>query len=143
MKYLGIDVGKKNIGVAVGEIIASELTTLRTKEESFYTNQGMEEAAGALKKIIEEEQIDVVVAGLPVNEDGGETEESAKIRKFGDFLENYLNISVHFVDETLTSFMAKDILESQGVSQSEIDERVDQMSASLILQQYLEENALA
>ena len=78
MRYLGLDVGSRSIGIAVGEIIASE-----TK----------------------------------------------------------LDKTVHFVNETLSSFMATDILESQGLSIQEAKLREHQLAAQLILQQYLEENA--
>jgi putative Holliday junction resolvase len=83
------------------------------------------------------------VVGLPVTEDGSLSAEAKLIKDFGQELEHKLNQRVFFVNETLTSVMAEDILEGQGVSPSEAKNRVDQLSASLILQQYLEEHALA
>jgi putative Holliday junction resolvase len=142
MRYLGLDVGKKNIGIAVGEVLASELTTLRCKTESFYEDPGLTQAIKDIKALIEEEEVDAVVAGLPVNEEGGETQESKLIRSFGKALEERLNIDLHYVNETLTSFMAQDMLEEQGASKEEANKRVDQMAATLILQQYLEDNAV-
>lgn len=141
MRYLGLDVGKKNIGVAVGEALASELTTLRCSSASFYEPTGLDQASKELKSLIEEENVDAVVVGLPVNEEGGETQESKLIRGFCTHMEDKLNITIHFVNETLTSFMAQDILEEQGLAPQEAEKRVDQMAATLILQQYLEDNA--
>ncbi|HSX42434.1 MAG TPA: Holliday junction resolvase RuvX [Candidatus Saccharimonadales bacterium] len=140
MRYLGLDVGQKFLGIAVGELLAKELTTISAaKDRDFYSQP--EAAYTQLAKIIEDEGADAIVAGLPVDEDGAPTEESKKIEKFCRGLEDKLNVTVHFVDETLTSFMAEDMLESQGLSADEIKKRTHQLSAELILQQFLEEHA--
>ncbi len=140
MRYLGLDVGQKFLGVAVGEMLAKELTTLSAaKNTNFYDQPQL--AYTALAKIIDDEGAEAIVAGLPVNEEGQPTPESKKIEKFCQGLEEKLNVTVHFVDETLTSFMASDMLESQGLSPDEVKARTHQLSAELILQQYLEEHA--
>lgn len=142
MKYLGLDIGQKRIGVAVGEILARELLTLRAGErESFYVEPARTRALEEIKTIVEEEAVSGIVAGLPVKEDGGPSEESAKISAFCDGLSTVVGFEVKTVDETLTSFMARDILGGQGLNGKELESRLDQASAALILQQYLEENA--
>lgn len=139
MRYLGLDVGQKNIGVATGELLAKELITLSApKDKNYYDQPDLAQAE--LTKIIEQEQADAIVVGLPVNEQGEPTNESEKIEKLCHHLEKELNIAFHFVDETLTSFMAKDILEGQGLSVAQAAVRVHQLSAELILQQFLENN---
>ncbi len=144
MKYLGLDVGKKTIGIAVGELIATELLTLRAlKDESMYLEPAKGKSFGEISQILEKEAADAIVIGSPIKEDGSHSEESKKIELFGKELEEALGVQVHFVNETLTSFMASDILESLGADKGEIAERIDQMSAQLILQQFLEENALS
>lgn len=140
MRYLGLDVGARHIGVAVGETLAAELTTIESpKNTSFYDATDL--AISQLKKIKELEEIDAVVVGLPVDEDGRPTEESAKISRFSKVLEKEIGCAIHFVDETLTSFIAEELLDSQDLSPPEIAKRVHQAAAQLILQQYLEENA--
>lgn len=142
MRYLGLDVGQKTVGVAVGEQLATELTTLRAaNEENFYHNPGRARSFRQLTEIVETENISLIVIGLPVKEDGSHSEESVKIDEYARELEKVLHIRVQRVDETLTSFMARDILEGQGVDPKDIEKRLDQMSAQLILQQYLEEHA--
>ena len=141
MRYLGLDVGSKNIGVAVGEQLSSELTTLKAaKDQDFYSDNGYRDALAEIEKLLELEEADAIVIGLPVNEDGRHTEESKKIESFSKKLEGDLDIKIHAVDETLTSFMAEDMLEAQGLDKGEVAKRIHQASASLILQQYLEEN---
>jgi putative Holliday junction resolvase len=142
MRYLGLDLGARKIGVSVGELIASELSTLRNnKGENFYEEPYRDRAIKEISNLIAQEEADAVVVGLPVSEEGDETEESKKVRGFAEYLEEKLNITVHLTNETLTSFMAQDILESQGLSPQEIEEREDQLAATLILQQFIEENA--
>ncbi|MEK7170920.1 MAG: Holliday junction resolvase RuvX [Patescibacteria group bacterium] len=139
MRYLGLDVGEKNIGVAVGELMASELTTLQSgKDKSFYNQPSL--AFEPVAKLINQEQVDAIVVGLPINEDGTLGAEAQKIQKFADELGVALDKTIHFVNETLSSFMAEDILESQGLSIQEARLREHQLAAQLILQQYIEEN---
>lgn len=139
MRYLGLDVGKKEIGLAVGEAIASEHSTIRApKNSDFYSNSGQKLAFEQIKKVMTAEQANAIVVGLPVDEEGRPTEESAKIRSWSDNLATAISAEVHFVDETLTSFMAADMLESQGANADEVERRVHQLSAELILQQFLE-----
>src|SRR3989344_5329024 len=140
MRYLGLDIGQRSIGVAVGELLASELTTLRSgKDKSFYENPEL--SIDSISRLIVQEQADAIVVGLPVNEDGTLSPEAKKIQKFGDELGRKLDKTIHYVNETLSSFMASDILESQGLSIEEAKLREHQLAAQLILQQFLEENA--
>ena len=140
MRYLGLDVGSRSIGIAVGEIIASESTTLNAgKDKSFYDQPEL--AIEPIARLVVQEQADAIVVGLPVNDDGQISPEAKKIQKFAAELETKLDKTVHFVNETLSSFMATDILESQGLSIQEAKLREHQLAAQLILQQYLEENA--
>lgn len=142
MKYLGLDVGQKKIGVAIGEVLASELLTISCNQhESFYAEPARDRALDEIRTIVQEEGVDGVVVGLPVKENGEASEESKKISHFCTGLSIALGFEVQTVDETLTSFMARDILEGQGLVGSELDQRLHQASAALILQQYLEEHA--
>lgn len=140
MRYIGLDVGARYIGVAVGEVLAEELTTIRTgKNEKSYQGEGRDKVVKQIEQLIDIEEADAVVIGLPVNEEGSPTEESKKISEFAKYLEQGINKEVHFTNETLTSFMAEEILKEAGLSDSEVSNRVHQASAQLILQQFLEE----
>ncbi|MDP3992607.1 MAG: Holliday junction resolvase RuvX [bacterium] len=142
MRYLGLDVGSRHIGVAVGELLASELTTLDApKNQNYYDSPQL--ADDEIVKLIASEQVDAIVVGLPVNEQGELSAEAESIKKFADQLGVRLDKTIHFVNETLSSFMAEDILESQGLSIQEAKLREHQLSAQLILQQYIEENVRA
>lgn len=144
MRYLGLDIGSRFIGVAVGEALATELTTLTCKKnETFYADEAKKTAISEILTLIEVEEASAIVVGLPVNELNEPTEESKKISAFATELESAANCQIHFVNETLSSFMALEILESQGISSANAKDRVHQVSAQLILQQYFEENGIS
>lgn len=140
MRYLGLDVGAHHIGIAVGELLASELTTINaSKNQSFY--QSPQSAYDELGKLIESEQADAIVIGLPINAQNELSNEAIAIKTFGDELGKKIDKTIHYVNETLSSFMAVEMLESQGLSIDQAKRQEHQLSAQLILQQYIEENA--
>ena len=128
---LGLDIGTRRIGVAVansGIKIAIPLTTIEV-------NDGDEILQ--INKIIVNEKIDTIVAGLPRNMSGEETAQSVYTK---EFLENFkLSVNeIKFQDESLTSVQAENILKSYKKPYTKGD--IDVQAAAIILQDYLEEN---
>lgn len=128
---LGLDIGTRRIGVAVANSsikIAIPLTTIEA-------NDGDEILQ--INKIIVNEKIDTIVAGLPRNMSGEETAQSVYTK---EFLENFkLSVNeIKFQDESLTSVQAENILKSYKKPYTKGD--IDMQAAAIILQDYLEEN---
>ncbi len=128
---LGLDIGTRRIGVAVANSsikIAIPLTTIEV-------NDGDEILQ--INKIIVNEKIDTIVAGLPRNMSGEETAQSVYTK---EFLENFkLSVNeIKFQDESLTSVQAENILKSYKKPYTKGD--IDMQAAAIILQDYLEEN---
>lgn len=128
---LGLDIGTRRIGVAVANSsikIAIPLTTIEV-------NDGDEILQ--INKIIVNEKIDTIVAGLPRNMSGEETAQSVYNK---EFLENFkLSVNeIKFQDESLTSVQAENILKSYKKPYTKGD--IDMQAAAIILQDYLEEN---
>jgi putative Holliday junction resolvase len=99
MKYLGIDYGKKNIGLAISDsqgLVAMPFGI-------FDNNKNFEEK---FKKIISEENIDEVVLGESLNFKGEKNSIQEDIEKFKIFIEN-LGIKTHFVNEIFSSMESK------------------------------------
>ncbi len=139
MRYLGLDVGQRSIGVAAGERLVSEIITLKVgKNRSYYQHPSL--AIEAIAKLLTQEQADAIVVGLPINEDGTLSPEAEKIQTFAEVLGKKLDKEIHFVNETLSSFMATDMLESQGLSLEEARLREHQLAAKIILEQFIGEN---
>ena len=133
MKYLSIDYGNKRTGLAIcdsAETIASPLTVI----------QGQNELIKKISEIVEKEEIEAIVLGLPLNMDGTEGDQAKIVLKFGKQLQNGLKIPVLMHDERLSSFGAKEKLSSAQYTRGKRKKRLDAVAAAEILESFLEQN---
>ncbi|MFW6256995.1 MAG: Holliday junction resolvase RuvX [Bacillota bacterium] len=133
MRKMGLDIGDKRIGVAVSDalnITAQGKTVIVRKEHQKDLRQ--------IEKLIQKYNITEVVAGLPVNMDNTEGPQVDKVRNYVNFLKNNLEIPVVFWDERLTSLEAERVLIKADLSRAQRKKVIDQVAASLILQNYLD-----
>ncbi|KKQ18044.1 MAG: hypothetical protein US31_C0011G0026 [Berkelbacteria bacterium GW2011_GWA1_36_9] len=128
-KILGLDIGEKRIGVA----IAHEKTVASF---GIIENNNLDEAMSEIGKICRQENISKIIIGIPKFQDNVQAD---KIYKFALMLAQNLNLSVDFVDETLTSKEAERELEGSNLNPKtkEFKEEVDKLSAKYILEQYI------
>ncbi len=135
MKLIGVDYGQRRIGVAVtdesGEFVRS-LAALDRKTSPQY----MERLSG----IIAQEQPSGIVVGIPLDVDGNDTRMSLEIRSFAASLAQKTSLPVHFVDESLTSKRANDIIRNRKRKQRRNKANIDRIAACLILEEYKKEN---
>ncbi len=124
-KYLGIDFGDKNIGLAIGELgsIAVPFKIL--------ANIGDENTLVELEKIIKNEQIDGLVIGLPTSLSGQDNERSNITNKFIEYCQKNISVPVYSVDESFTS----QLYIKQGIKKD-----LDKYSAAAILETFLSKN---
>lgn len=127
---LGFDFGTKKIGVAVGQLVTKTASPLKTIKA-----QSGEPDWNALNSIINEYQPNAFVVGLPLNLDGSESVTSEKARAFGEQLNQKFNIEVHYINEHLTSFVARRMAKE---SKNKKGPSVDALAAALILQAWLQ-----
>ena len=133
MKYLGLDLGKKKLGVAISDnlgIIAS-----------FYDNiiiSSDDEMLKEVLKIIEKEKIDKVVIGYPKNMDNSRGFRVEETENFKKMLEKYFKGEIIFEDERLTTKLAEDVLIKADLSRKKRKKVIDGVSAVVILQSYLD-----
>lgn len=124
MTILALDLGKKKVGLALSHGIVSEgYATIRFSEDD------VSEFINKLKKIISEQKVSKIVIGLPLGRDSKDTNQSIWTKKIAKRIENSLNLNVTFVEESYSTFQAS----GEGGD-------VDQQSARIILEQYLNEN---
>jgi putative Holliday junction resolvase len=130
-KVLGLDIGKKRIGIAMSDImglIAHPVETISREPE----NAAIEK----IKKLCKDNSIKKIVAGLPKNMNNTIGEQAQDCIKFADKLKDEYEII--FEDERLTSRQAEFILAQTGHKYTKDKQLVDLKSACLILQQYLD-----
>jgi len=132
-KAIGIDYGKKRVGIAITDslqMIASALTTIDTPNIFTF-----------LKDLIEKEEIDCFVVGEPKNLDGSSTDSTEMTEKFVEKLsKKHPQIPIERIDERFTSKIAKQSILASGVKKKERQNKalVDEVSATIILQSFLD-----
>lgn len=136
--FLGFDFGIKKMGIAVGHLstgIASPLKTLRAVSHNPDWN--------GITKIITEWQPAGLVVGISKQEDGSDNLVTPRMLKFCRQLEGRYNLPVYKLDETLSTFEAKQMLfDDLKVSADTLWSVQDQLAAQLILQTWLYEKNL-
>ena len=132
MRYLAIDHGVKRIGLAIcdaDEVIASPLCVLR----------GPKNALAKIAQIVSDEEVRAIVLGLPLNMDGSEGSQAKKARAFGQQLRQHVQIPVYLHDERLSSFGAREKLESTGRPRTTRRGLIDAVAAAEILRSFLDQ----
>ncbi len=130
MRIMAIDYGKKRVGIAISDplgVISHPLITLKVKSRK--------ELIKRLKFIIEENNIGLVLVGNPLSHTGELTQMSKEIHKFLKQFKKSIATEVKLWDERFTSRYAVHILKEKGLKQQK--DKIDQVAASLILDDYL------
>jgi putative Holliday junction resolvase len=136
-RVLAIDYGRKKSGVAVTDpmqIIANGLTTVSTHELYDF-----------LVKYMQEEEVETVVMGYPTQSTGEESESMKYIEPFVNRLKkNFPSLPVVWVDERFTSQLAFQAMIDGGLKKKARQDKamIDKVSATIILQTYLEQKHL-
>lgn len=134
MRYLGLDLGTKTLGISVSDktnTIASPLKTIRFKESDY------ESVIPELKSIVLEMSITDFVLGLPKNMNNSLGFASERSMTFKKLLEDNFFLPVHLVDERLTTVEAEHILLMNDTSRKKRKKVIDNVASSLILDTYL------
>lgn len=134
MKYLGLDLGSRTLGIAVSDgtgLIASSYKTIRHNEE-------YDRLLDEVKSIVEELNIAAIVLGFPKNMNNTIGPKSELSLSFKEKLEQILDIPIYLQDERLTTKSAIDMLIMGNVSRKDRKKVVDSVAATIILQSYLD-----
>lgn len=134
ISVLGLDIGKKRIGVAGCDgtgLIATGLTTIY--------RQSFQQVIAELRTIVEQRQVQTLVVGLPYSMDGSIGFQAKQVQKTAESFAKVLGLPLEYMDERLTSVQAEDMMLAQGISPSRNKGMVDRKAAALILQQWLDE----
>jgi len=136
-RIMGLDVGDIRIGVAVSDalgVTAQAVVTIHRK--------GLERDLKGLKSLCDEYDARRVVIGYPLNMDGSIGPQAEKIKAFADALTSRLELPSVLWDERLTTAEARKVLIRGGMRREKRKDVIDQMAAILILQSYLDAQAL-
>ncbi|HXK00572.1 MAG TPA: Holliday junction resolvase RuvX [Buchnera sp. (in: enterobacteria)] len=131
MLILSFDFGIKNIGVAVGQKLtftAHALNALPAKLGIPNWNQ--------VNSLLLEWEPKFILVGLPLNMDGSRQKITKKAEKFAELLKKKFNLHVELYDERLSTVEAKSILFKQGGFRALKKDKIDSLSAVIILESW-------
>ena len=134
MKCMGVDLGHKRIGLALGEseaCMAWPLKTVRVEGDPFF-------ALDEIAQIAKENGVQFVAVGLPLNMDGSTGPSAKSALRWKKAFEKRVSCKVVMSDERLTTTGAHRELESLGMRAKNHMRVVDQLSAVMILQSAME-----
>ena len=131
-RIMAIDYGDVRIGIAL-----SDLTRTIANGYENYTRRNEHDDIQHLLDIAQNNNVQLVVFGLPFNMDGTDSNQTIKTREFAQLLENETKLNVVFQDERLTSKIAERVLIDSDMSRNKRKNVLDKLSATIILQDYL------
>ncbi|WP_262122265.1 MULTISPECIES: Holliday junction resolvase RuvX [unclassified Anaerococcus] len=132
-RIMGLDVGDKTIGVALSDpmfLIANPLETIKRKKASLDIQR--------LVEIINENDVETIVVGLPKNMNNSIGPQSMKVMSFVDLLKKQTDKEIIYQDERMTTLQSERVLIDMDVRRENRKEHIDKIAASFILQTYLD-----
>ena len=132
MRYLGLDLGTKTLGIAISDRTLSIANPYKT-----ITFKSTDELIEPLKEIINREGIAKIALGLPKNMDNSLGFASKRSMDFKELLQKHIDIPIILVDERLSTMEAERYLLDADMSRKKRKNKIDAVAASVILNTYL------
>lgn len=133
MRILALDVGDRHVGVAVSDPLGIMANAVKTFERSSKSADMAE-----VKSLVQKYSPHKLVLGLPKNMNGTIGPQAKKVLKFGQLIEDHIDIDVIYWDERLTTVSADRAMLEGDLSRKKRKEIVDKIAAVFILQGYLD-----
>jgi putative holliday junction resolvase len=138
LRYLGLDVGSRRVGVAVSDelgLTAQPVLTLERKPNP-------REDLRSLARLARRYGVAGIVVGVPLHLSGEESPQAKKTRAFAGRLGELTGLPIHFEDERLTTREAHQRLYAAGRARQTHRRVVDQVAAAMILEGFLERQGM-
>jgi putative pre-16S rRNA nuclease len=133
MRYLGVDLGRARIGLALADDVLRQARPLRVVHR-----RGGAKDLDTIAEAARDYEVARAVVGLPLNMDGTEGSAARLSREFAAQLAIALGVPVELFDERLSTFEAETRLRDRGISAKDARARVDAEAAAVILQGWLD-----
>ncbi len=133
-RILGLDVGERRIGIALSDAsarLATPLTTIGAVPQAL--------AVERIARLCREHGVAELVIGLPLTLRGEVGPQATAVQRFAEALGKAVELPIHFFDERLTTAAADQMLREMGVKPEKRKLQLDQVAASIILQDYLDQ----
>ncbi|RMD61035.1 MAG: Holliday junction resolvase RuvX [Planctomycetota bacterium] len=140
MRFLGLDIGAKRTGVAVGDDESTVAAPAALVEAPLADRARWLEA---IVRVVEEHEPEAIVVGLPLNMDGSTGPAASQAREIAEALARRLGLPAHLQDERLTTHQARQTLAHSGLTRKRKKRRTDALAAAHMLQAFLDDRAAA
>jgi putative Holliday junction resolvase len=137
VRYLGLDIGNRRIGVAVSDELGLTAQPVLTLER----RNNQREDLRSLARLCRRFGVAGIVVGNPVHLSGEISPQAAKTQAFAAELGSLSGLPIHLWDERLTTREAHQILYEAGHARQQHRRVVDQVAATLILQSFMDAKA--
>ncbi len=135
MRYLGLDLGTRTLGVSISDLTKLVATTYGVIR---FSDSDYDSAIKDLSSIIEKEPIEKIVLGLPKNMNNTVGDRALTTLEFKNMLEEAFEIPVVMQDERLTTKEASSYMIDADMSRKKRKKKIDSLAANIILQTYLD-----
>ena len=133
MRYLGIDLGTKRIGLALADTTTGVVSPLCILAANSATSIN----AQAILKVADEYSAEAIVIGLPLNMDGTEGPQAKPSKALAAAIAKLRDLPVHLFDERLTSHAADGRLAGSDLTHKKKKARQDAIAAQVLLESFL------
>ena len=134
MRYLGLDLGTKTIGLAISD----KTGLIAISYKVLHHDNNPESCLDELKSIIKDLEVESLVLGLPKNMNNTLGSRAEATLKFKEFLESNIDIPIYLEDERLTTKSAEALLIKGDTSRKKRKKVIDKVAATIILQSFLD-----
>ena len=134
MRYMGLDVGDKTIGVAMSDeigVTANPVTVISR-------TGSLKREIGEIRRLVQENGIGRIVVGMPFMLDGSVGIQAEKVQAFVEHLRRRITVPVVTWDERLTTAEVERILIASDQSREKRKKVIDKMAAAVILRSYMD-----
>lgn len=135
MKYIGLDLGTRSLGISLSDMTKTVATTYGTVH---FEEKDYEKAIEELATIMEKEPVEKIILGYPKNMNGSVGPRALETEEFKQKLEDRFKIKVELQDERLSTKEAEGYMIKADLSRKKRKQKVDSLAANIILQTYLD-----
>lgn len=137
MRILAVDYGKARIGLAITDMNKTIAYPYKTVKAAFAIEKSVSNFIDAVKERVNE--IETIIIGMPVLLNGKTTDMTLEVTRFAEILKTKINIPIKFTDERLSSVIAeRHLKENLKLNRKKRSEFIDSVSATILLQNYLD-----
>lgn len=135
MRYLGLDLGSKTLGISLSDATKTIASSYKT---IFFEKENYESLIPIIQDIVKKCHVNKIILGFPKNMNNSVGERGEITLSFKKRIEDEIGIEVVMQDERLSTKEATSYMIQADISRKKRKKKIDSVAASIILQTYLD-----